>query len=150
MGAVVLQVTLSAKHSAPAQQYAVHRHAHRQETALMMEAVIFRTRISCFLLIPSCFLSIPFFPGQQLTTRLKNIAFPNDCMAVSKGCPTSGVKFEFTFTPLGRENGVLQQRGLKNTKSEAQFQVGYIQLSMPFLPTGSSRYLEKQKQQNKG
>lgn len=91
-----------------------------------------------------------FFPGQQLTIHLKNIAYPNDCTSVSKGCSTSGVKFEFTVTLPGKENEVLQQRDLKNTKTDAQFKVGDTQPSMPFLPMGSSRYLEKQKQQDKG
>lgn len=69
---------------------------------------------------------------------------------MSKGCPTSGVKFEFTVILLGKENGVLQQRDLQHTETGAWFQVGYTQLSMLFLPMGSSRYVEKQKQQDKG
>ena len=68
---------------------------------------------------------------------------------MSKGCPTSGVKFEFTVPSLGDENGVLQQRDLKNTKTDAPLQVGYTHLSVSFLPTCSSRFAGKQKQQGK-
>lgn len=99
LGIVVLRAMLSAKHSALSQQYVVYKHAHVQETALLMEVVLFRTCIYCFILIPSCFLWVPFFPGQQLTTHLKNIAYCNDCMAMSKGCRTSGVKIEFYSHP---------------------------------------------------
>lgn len=61
LGIVVLRATLFAKHSALSQQYVVYRHAHVQQTALLIEAVLFRTCISCFFLIPSCFLWVPFF-----------------------------------------------------------------------------------------
>lgn len=104
---------------------------------------MFKTCIPCFLLIPSCFLLIFFFfSGKQVTAHLNIIAYSNDCMAVSKGCPTSNVNFEFTAYSLERKMG-FYITGIIRIQKLMQFQVGFTQLSMPFLPMGSSKYLEK-------
>lgn len=63
-------------------------------------------------------------------------------MAVSKGCPTSDVKFEFTASSLERKMG-FYSREIIRVQKPMQFQVRFTQLSVPFLPMGSSRYLEK-------
>lgn len=144
MGAGGLQVMLCAEHSSSAQQCVAYRHAHGQETALLMEAVVFRTCIPCFLLIPSCFVGyfFLFFPGQQLTTHLNNTAYRNECMVGSKGCPTTNVNFEFTASSLEIKMG-FYSTGIIRMQKFMQFQVGFTQFSMSFLPMGSCMYLER-------
>lgn len=90
-----------------------------------------------------------FFPGQQLTIHLQIIGYPCYCMAVSKGCPMSGVNFEFTATLIGKENGVLQQRDLKNMKTDVLFQVGHTPPSMPFLQSQVPRKIKEARQRTK-
>lgn len=63
-------------------------------------------------------------------------------MAVSKGCPTYDVNFEFTAYSFERKI-VFYSTGIIRIQKLMQFQVGFTQLRMPFLPMGSSRYLEK-------
>lgn len=90
-----------------------------------------------------------FFPGQQLTIHLQIIGYPCYCMAVSKGCPMSGVNFEFTATFIGKQNGVLQQRDLKNMKTDVLFQVGHTPPSMPFLQSQVPRKIKEARQRTK-
>lgn len=59
-----------------------------------------------------------------------------------KCCPTSDVNFEFTAYSLGRKMG-FYSTGIIRIQKLMQFQIGFTQLSMTFLPMGSSKYLEK-------
>lgn len=83
-----------------------------------------------------------FFPGQQLTTHLNNIAYRNECMVGSKGCPTTNVNFEFTASSLEIKMG-FYSTGIIRMQKFMQFQVGFTQFSMSFLPMGSCMYLER-------
>lgn len=98
--------------------------------------------------LPSGFFGFLFFSGQQLTAHLNNIAYPNDYMAVSKGCPVSDANFAFTASSLERKTG-FYSTGIIRIQKLIQLHVGFTQLSMPFLPMDSSKYLEKWKQRQR-